>query len=739
MRSRELVPDASAAPGHRGFGTFRDPVILDFTDADYFALVGPTGSGKTTVIDAICFALYGAAPRWPRRNQVSLAMAPSASFTRVSLIFAVGGRQYAAVRALVKSARGQVTTKQSRLITLPAEIDLTGDLGELLGEELESIAEAPPEMDRAIARILGLSYDHFIQTVVLPQGEFANFLHAEKNKRQDLLVSLLGLSVYQQVMQRANSIAKEANVRADTWRGDLDQYADATAEAEEAAGAQLHTLSEFQAGLPPLLTPWKAAARAFEAAAQAAASQDADIQALAAIQAPDDLDSVAAERMDAMKACTDAAHAVAEAEQAELAADHAVEEAGQPAEWKQLIAVHDQIGTARDQHAIVVEIVADTAAQLEQATTERQRAAQELDQARATLEQVQNSHAADHLAQSLLPGAECPVCRQVVSTVPDRPPHEGLAEARSRIDEAERALKSADAGRSSAQRSHDRAVNDQDRIAERLAELEAQTKDRPSPEAAAKAYQAALDAETAWAKARREARTAREKQRAADERAKTLEQRWADAGRQLMVARDGVGHLTPPPTTGDHVRDWSSLVAWATAKVTKLRAQAEEATAVREAAAGHEAAQQKVVSDHLGDHGIETPSPFTEVSVTAAVAVAVANAKSEVNRIKSRREQAAGLQRRIADQEGSEQLHRELGNLLSARNFERWMVEEALRAMMIEASETLTELSGGQFELTLDDKQDILVIDHNDSSSQRPVQTLSGARPSRPRWLWPLR
>ncbi len=47
-----------------GFTVFRDETTVDFTDADFFALVGPTGSGKSTVLDAICFALYGTVPRW---------------------------------------------------------------------------------------------------------------------------------------------------------------------------------------------------------------------------------------------------------------------------------------------------------------------------------------------------------------------------------------------------------------------------------------------------------------------------------------------------------------------------------------------------------------------------------------------------------------------------------------------------------------------------------------------------
>ena len=51
-----------------GFASFREAARIDFTDADFFALVGPTGSGKSTVIDAMTFALYGSVPRWGRKR-----------------------------------------------------------------------------------------------------------------------------------------------------------------------------------------------------------------------------------------------------------------------------------------------------------------------------------------------------------------------------------------------------------------------------------------------------------------------------------------------------------------------------------------------------------------------------------------------------------------------------------------------------------------------------------------------
>ena len=98
-----------------GFGCYRQAAEADFSDVEFFALVGPTGSGKSTVIDGLCFALYGTVPRWGKENAIAQALAPAANACRVCLVFEAAGKRYGAVRALTRDKKGQVHTKEARL------------------------------------------------------------------------------------------------------------------------------------------------------------------------------------------------------------------------------------------------------------------------------------------------------------------------------------------------------------------------------------------------------------------------------------------------------------------------------------------------------------------------------------------------------------------------------------------------------------------------------------------------
>ncbi|WP_433274360.1 AAA family ATPase [Pseudonocardia xinjiangensis] len=240
-----------------GFASFREPTTVDFTGAEYFALVGPTGSGKSTVIDAMTFALYGSVPRWDNSRTVGLALAPSVGRGTVRLVFDVAGGRYVAARELRRAATGGVSVRSARLERLR---DGSG-LGRP-GEDTEPLADGAGPVTKAVEELLGLPFGDFCTCVVLPQGDFAEFLHTEPRKRQEKLVRILGLGVYDVIAREANSEAAAQRQRSEVLAEQLTAYADATPEAEEAAAAlvgELEALSERVGAAVPELAGAEAA------------------------------------------------------------------------------------------------------------------------------------------------------------------------------------------------------------------------------------------------------------------------------------------------------------------------------------------------------------------------------------------------------------------------------------------------------------------------------------------------
>src|SRR5258708_6293256 len=126
-----------------GFGSYRQPASVDCTDVEFFALTGPTGSGKSTVIDGLCFALYGTVPRWGRENAIAHALAPAANSCRVCLVFEASGARYAAVRALARDARGQVHTREARLDRLEEALPSDAPVSDIPPAILQPPAAGP--------------------------------------------------------------------------------------------------------------------------------------------------------------------------------------------------------------------------------------------------------------------------------------------------------------------------------------------------------------------------------------------------------------------------------------------------------------------------------------------------------------------------------------------------------------------------------------------------------------------
>src|SRR6266699_2738395 len=269
-----------------GFGSYRVPTEADLSDVDFFALTGPTGSGKSTLIDGLCFALYGTVPRWGKENAIAQALAPAANACRVCLVFEAGGSRYAAVRELTRDRKNLVKTRNARLDMLDMAVRPDAPLAELVGASVEQLAEGPDQVKSQVQEILGLTYEHFTQSVLLPQGRFSEFLHAKASERQDLLVQLLAFGIYTTVGQHARKRADLARERLRTAQHARNALADASEQAERAAEARVRALADLARGVQEKLAILRGLGERSEQARQQAEAVRADVALLAAVHTP---------------------------------------------------------------------------------------------------------------------------------------------------------------------------------------------------------------------------------------------------------------------------------------------------------------------------------------------------------------------------------------------------------------------------------------------------------------------
>nr|WP_222108944.1 SMC family ATPase [Streptomyces cupreus] len=232
------------------FGPFGGSRSVDFDDlsaAGLFLLHGPTGAGKTSVLDAVCYALYGAVPGARQSSGQGLALrsdhAAPGTRTEVCLELTVAGRRLEITRQPPwerPKKRGSGTTldkAQSRL----REYDATTGAWKDLSRSHQEIGEE-------VTQLLGMSREQFCQVVLLPQGDFARFLRADAEARGRLLGRLFDTHRFAEVEKRLaeRRRAAEAEVR----EGDAALLADAH-RMQQAAGGTME-LPELTPGEPGL-------------------------------------------------------------------------------------------------------------------------------------------------------------------------------------------------------------------------------------------------------------------------------------------------------------------------------------------------------------------------------------------------------------------------------------------------------------------------------------------------------
>lgn len=200
-----------------GFGPFKHEQYVDFSAFDtdgLFLIAGETGAGKTSILDAIAYALYNKTPRWDNVSATGASNAVRSDFcgvddpTQVTVEFETNGNEYRVTRSPEydrPKARGEGTTKQGAKIVVEV----------LEGQRWVGKAAKEREAAELIESLIKLNKDEFLQVIMLAQGRFQEFLLANSEQRLELLSKLFGtgrFADYQsKVAERRSALSKKVD------------------------------------------------------------------------------------------------------------------------------------------------------------------------------------------------------------------------------------------------------------------------------------------------------------------------------------------------------------------------------------------------------------------------------------------------------------------------------------------------------------------------------------------------
>ncbi|MFS0724219.1 AAA family ATPase [Paenibacillus sp. 1P07SE] len=202
------------------FGPYKDREVIDFTELRHhrlFVVSGNTGAGKTSIFDAICFALYGGASGEDRSDSRMLRsqFADDHIHTAVDFSFEIKGQAYRVFRQLshVKEGNKSATGERYELYALDG-----GEERPLTDRFIVS------QIDGKLRELIGLTKDQFSQIVMLPQGEFRKLLTSETEDKEEILRRIFKTGLYKLLADRLGDKRKTAQQRCAELTGLRDYH-----------------------------------------------------------------------------------------------------------------------------------------------------------------------------------------------------------------------------------------------------------------------------------------------------------------------------------------------------------------------------------------------------------------------------------------------------------------------------------------------------------------------------------
>ena len=231
------------------FGPFAKRQVIDFRllgNKTFFLIHGPTGSGKTSILDGICFALFGDSSGGERDGrQMRSHHADGDTLTEVSFDFALGADRYRVRRIpeqMRPAKRGGGETKQNQIAELWQLVSVDDQVVE------QPLCAGWKDVTEAVSGLLGFESKQFRQVIMLPQGKFFEFLKSNSQEREKILQALFGTELYKRIEDHLKQSSADLLRQAERVRTQRQTLLDqAEVEHETALAARLQQQAENMA------------------------------------------------------------------------------------------------------------------------------------------------------------------------------------------------------------------------------------------------------------------------------------------------------------------------------------------------------------------------------------------------------------------------------------------------------------------------------------------------------------
>jgi exonuclease SbcC len=752
----------------KGFTSLRDEQVVDFTDLDLFALWGPTGSGKSSVLDAMTYALYGKVDRVDHASALVSQGQPRMS---VCFDFSADGRSYRVTRSTVAGGTSRALLERQ---------DEDGEWTSY-GHGADKVRD----VNKLLVGLVGLDYQAFTRSVLLPQGKFAEFLVGDANDRRKILTELLGLELFEKMAKRANEIKKEEASQADIKQDVVGrsftgvdpesiaaarQGLDAATKRSDRVGAVLteverlgKRLDEMQASIEAvascrseitgLTTTFEGHASRLGGIAREGASFRAELdQATEAVAtAADSLAAATKERSDAEKRWGSLDALVTLTERAKQLAEFINTAAG----------AEQSLTEARGrekQSSLGIDTSADA---LEKARAAEAAAAAELEKCEAAADEAHLHDRVGSLVHGKSTGDPCPVCERPLEAIPAFDSSEleataaALESARTVHTKASGMVNEATTALAVARKEHGAALEQAKSCDAALTEARAKQSSlikelAPAfgadlPDHPASELEHRVDVFKRLCSAETAARTAHEAASAElaefDQRRRALQEKTAEIRTRmdsdnLVAALDRIGAAAPEielpdlPSPDSLPAAAESLVDEAE-RITKMLKTLEEdlddaLRRSRSATEAHVTAVRAAIPNDFDVKGSRPAELMIELRhLEKSLAASIAVATKEVAELESRLEQRRALEDEIAHHREQQAAYTDLHKELRADRIVQHLQAEALVALADGASHHLRDLSDSRYKLLFDEDR-FYVVDAWNGDERRNVKTLSG-------------